>query len=459
MCRVHMSDLPGANGSQTAPRLRVVPSAPPSLPPGPTDGRLATTIALHRDPLGVLRDAQRRFGDVFALRLATAVQVIVAEPAAIAALCDADPDLADAGAARREMVPQASPRSVFGGATNEHRGARERIACAFDPEPSAARAEAIARLAERHLARWPVRRPFRLLARMRVLADEIFVRELLGVEDDARANALARAIGRMVWTPGNPPLTIPGVEDGLLGRVLDAEYRRRRREPAALIAEELRLRRAQGRPGPGVLGMLLGAEPALEEQEDLVEELIALLIAAQEPMAAALTWLALCVARAPETHERLREEGLEGPFGRAVLAESLRLHPPAIGVLRRLSADVEIAGHTLEAGTTAVLPIPLLQRDPRLVPDPDRFHPERYLHPGGPAADLGPGGIPWLAFGGGARSCLGQFLARAELAAVLPALWRRFQLETVGGAERMVLRATSLLPHRGGLVIASLVGD
>ena len=41
------------------------------LPDGPRAGRLAQTIALHRDPLGVLRAAQRRHGDVFTINLLT----------------------------------------------------------------------------------------------------------------------------------------------------------------------------------------------------------------------------------------------------------------------------------------------------------------------------------------------------------------------------------------------------
>jgi hypothetical protein len=56
----------------------------PALPNGPSARVLAQTFALHRDPLGTLRRAQARFGDVFTLRLTTVRPVVVvANPAEV----------------------------------------------------------------------------------------------------------------------------------------------------------------------------------------------------------------------------------------------------------------------------------------------------------------------------------------------------------------------------------------
>jgi cytochrome P450 len=46
--------------------------------------------------------------------------------------------------------------------------------------------------------------------------------------------------------------------------------------------------------------------------------------------------------------------------------------------------------------------------DPAVFPEPDRFHPERWLSPDAPA-------FPNQAFGFGARQCPGRFLARASI--------------------------------------------
>src|SRR3954452_14298448 len=100
----------------------------PRLPPGPENGPLGQTVAFHRDPLGVLRAARARYGDVFTLCLATARPVVV-----VAAPAEGGPLLqgSDAGSARRATLPLASPRSAFGGDGPAHAAAREPLAALF----------------------------------------------------------------------------------------------------------------------------------------------------------------------------------------------------------------------------------------------------------------------------------------------------------------------------------------
>ncbi len=182
--------------------------------------------------------------------------------------------------------------------------------------------------------------------------------------------------------------------------------------------------------------------------EGVVEELVALLMAAQEPIAAALTWQVLCTGASAELTDRLEREGMGTPYASAVVEEILRLHPAAIGVLRRLTAPMRLDEHELAPATTLMVPIPLLHRDPRSFTEPERLLPERHLR--NAAEDS------LLAFGGGERSCLGAILARMEIATILPVIWQRMRLRPlVPTPERMVLRGTILVPQRSGLVISS----
>jgi cytochrome P450 len=415
-----------------------------TLPNGPEMGRLAGTVRFHRDPLGFLQRCRQHFGDAFTIRLATVGPVVViCDPNSIVALADSDPGRTHAGEARRGVLPMASPLSVFGGDDAEHDKARERIAAAFTQGALDASSDRIATIIARHVERWPRGRPTRLLPLMRRLADEVFVRVVLGV-DEPRAAEFVQAIGRLLWTPGNPPVTVPGPEDGLLGRLVDLTYRRRRAAIARLIEQELEERRRR-EPGRGVLGLLIAKEPQ-HQGERVVDELLALLMAAQEPMAAALTWLTLRLGSEHEALRRLCDEGGKGPFAQGFIAETLRLHPPALAMLRRSTAPIALAGVELPAATNIMAPIPLLHRDGRQFREPERFKPERHLGDAGASAT-------WP-FGQGARSCIGQALARMQLGSVLNALLERVMVTPLGSQpERMVLRATILVPQRSGTVV------
>jgi cytochrome P450 len=215
-----------------------------------------------------------------------------------------------------------------------------------------------------------------------------------------------------------------------------------------ILGEELDARRAEGASaGDDILGCLARADPPLSTAA-AVDELLPVLMAAQEPAAAALTWVLVLLAREPEVAARYAGEPPDRAFREAVVREVLRLRPPALAMLRRLTEPTSVAGHELPAGVSAVAPIVLLHREADAFPEPDAFRPQRWMD-GGP-----PEGTYWP-FGSGARRCLGEALARLELDVVVPVVLRALRLQPAWPRpEKMVLRATILVPHRSGLVRA-----
>jgi cytochrome P450 len=83
------------------------------------------------------------------------------------------------------------------------------------------------------------------------------------------------------------------------------------------------------------------------------------------------------------------------------------------GIPRYARTDVEIAGITVRAGELVLLDIGAANHDAGAFPEPDRFDPAR-------------GAGRHLAFGHGARYCIGAPLARIELQAVFSQLVPRF---------------------------------
>jgi cytochrome P450 len=426
---------PQARASRTDDGLAI------TLPRGPDLPASVQTVLYHRDPLGVSRRARDRYGPVFTLTSSLkGPLVFVAEPDAVQPLLRADPVSARAGAARRRILPQASSRSPFGADGDRHRAIREAVEPAFAPEVIAAARDEIARIAAAHVAGWPIELPFRLLPRLRTLATDVFVGVVLRVEAPRRRSALVAAIRRMLWTPGNPPLSPPAPDEGPLGPVVDRAFRRRTAAVARLLEAELVSRRE---PGDDLLGRVVAATSSVA---DAVDALLVVIAAAQEPPSIALTNVLYELARRPDWRERYLTDVQERE---AIVAEALRLRPAVQAVLRELTAPVDVGGHRLQEGTLVALPAPLLQRDRAAFPAPDDFRPGRF------AAGV-PAGAPYFPFGGGVRRCVGEPLARMELTEILPSVLSRLRLRPAWPTpERMVVRATVLVPHRSGLMIAA----
>src|SRR4051794_26676010 len=118
------------------------------LPDGPSADRLTQGTAFHRHPLGFLRQAQRRHGDVFTLRLAiTGTVVVVADPAHIGEIVGISKERGHAGEARQRVLGMVSERSVPGADEAVHTTARSALEPVFTPEAMDARREAMRAIA------------------------------------------------------------------------------------------------------------------------------------------------------------------------------------------------------------------------------------------------------------------------------------------------------------------------
>jgi cytochrome P450 len=189
---------------------------------------------------------------------------------------------------------------------------------------------------------------------------------------------------------------------------------------------------------------MVSSAPALSDAE-IIDELLIVLMAAQEPPGIALANVVYELGRRPEVAERFLTDAAAR---RAIIAEVIRLRPSASAALRTLREPMSVDGTTLPAGATVACPSPLVHRDPRWFPDPDGFRAERFAH-GAPAH------APYFPFGGGARRCIGEALAEAEFRAALPVVLERLRFKQVWPREeRMVVRATVLVPHRSALMQA-----
>ncbi|HET6699412.1 MAG TPA: cytochrome P450 [Nocardioidaceae bacterium] len=216
--------------------------------------------------------------------------------------------------------------------------------------------------------------------------------------------------------------------------------------------------REEGSParehGDDLLGLLL--DGGLSDAE-IRDELVTMVIAGHETVAAALTWTLMLLAEDQPAQERLRAELAEHsgpvslldhrdrlPWTRAVIDEALRLFPPAWAISRRSSADDVIGGRPVPAGTLAIISPWLVHRRPDSWPDPAAFRPERFLDPA--AARSG-----YLPFGLGPRLCIGREFALGEMVVVLSRLLASHRVDVPPGWVRPVPQAQVAVHPRGGM--------
>jgi cytochrome P450 len=114
------------------------------------------------------------------------------------------------------------------------------------------------------------------------------------------------------------------------------------------------------------------------------------------------------------------------PLTRAVIDETLRLYPVAMGIFRQTGEPMVLEDATLPTGTQVVILPYALHRHPALWSNGDRFDPARWLPPAAPPAPFSY--IPFLL---GPRRCLGRQLAELELLVVVSTLVRGYQVDVL----------------------------
>ena len=252
-----------------------------------------------------------------------------------------------------------------------------------------------------------------------------------------------------------------------------ARTRKARERLDAVIHRVIAERRA-GHPGdrPDLVSMLLAARdpenPDAEGMSDqqIRDEAMTIFLAGHETTANAMAWTWHLLSLSPQVEAKLHEEidrvlsqrtpAVEDvprlEYTRAVVAESMRLYPPAWTMGRRAIERHTIAGHTIEPGALVIVSQWIAHHDARWWPEPGAFEPERWLQ--NPTGNQEPGTwhrsrpkYSYFPFGGGSRICIGESFAWTEailLVATIAERWR-FVSETAPSIEaRITLRPKGL---------------
>jgi cytochrome P450 len=226
-----------------------------------------------------------------------------------------------------------------------------------------------------------------------------------------------------------------------------AAFVRARKRIDAVVHRMISAHRNRPSDGRSLLDSMLAAasgdSPASEKS--LRDQVITIFLAGYETVANALSWTWYLLSQNPDAETRMHEEidrELQGRlptyddiprlrYMEMVLAESMRLYPPAWAMGRQALADFQLGDYFLPAKTTLLMSQFITHRDARFFPDPLRFDPERFT----PEAKARRTKFSYFPFGAGFRHCIGESFAWMEGALVLATLAQKWKMALVAGQK------------------------
>jgi len=153
-------------------------------------------------------------------------------------------------------------------------------------------------------------------------------------------------------------------------------------------------------------------------------------------------------------NKKLEEKDIENlPYLRAVIKETLRLHPPLPFLFPHMSMDsCNMLGYSIPKETQILVNVWAIGRDPKTWDDPLVFKPERFLEP--KVVDFKGHDFEFIPFGSGRRMCPAMPLASRVLSLALGSLLHSFDWELADGlkaeemdmAERMGITLRKAVP-------------
>ena len=304
-------------------------------------------------------------------------------------------------------------------------------------------------------------------ALMNRLALRIAAATLFSADVDDDADAIGRAVTASMAL--FPQSLSPWGEllDLMAWHPATRRFRAARAALDAIVYRMIEERRRDAVDRGDLLSMLLAVrdEEGNAMPTELVrDEALTLLLAGHETTANALAWTWDALTRHPAAEERLHAEldavlGDRDPvpadyprlaFTRDVIAEAMRLRPPAWILGRRVIRPIRLGDWNVPAGSVVLVSQLVTHRNPRLWREPDAFRPERWSN--GETA-----GLPRFAyfpFGGGNRVCIGESFAWTEAVLVLATLARRARFHAL---DRSPVPLDPLVTLRPGRPIAMRV--
>jgi cytochrome P450 len=438
----------------------------PHLPPGPKRRLLGLDfITYRRDPISFIRRMAREYGDISYFRMGPQDVYFLNHPDLVKDVLVTHQQNFTKGRAL-----QRSKRLLGEGLlTSEgdfHRRQRRLAQPAFHRQQIASYAEVMTAYAARMRDTWRDGETLDISHEMMRLTLGIVGKTLFDADVEAEADEIGEAMTDIVGLFNS--LMMPFSE--LLEKLPLPQKRRFDKAKQRLDATIFRMIEERRRAGDAaerndLLSMLLAArdeegDGAGMTDKQVRDEALTIFLAGHETTANAMSWTWYLLSEHREVEARLHREidevledgrlpGAEDVarlrYTEMVLAESMRLYPPAWAIGRLSIGEHKIAGYLLPPRSLVLMSPYVMHRDERYFPEPERFDPERWT----PAEREARPQFAYFPFGGGARRCIGEGFAWMEGILLLATLAQRFSLRHVPSHKVGLQPAITLRPKGG----------
>ena len=414
------------------------------------------------DPIGLFQYLTRTYGDISHYKIGRNHIIFLNEPNYIREVLVVQNDnfIKERTVRRTKMLLGEGMITAEG---ESHRAQRQVAQPAFHRQRIQSYAGTIVEEALRMRDSWRNRRQLDVAREMMHLTLRIVARTLFSTELGEEVKQLADAINRIMRLY-NYLVALPAVESLIHLRVPGlAAFTPAKKTVDAIVYRMIENHR-QRSGGIDLLDMMLHSSEAREHTSSSVDEylrdqVITIFLAGYETVANALTWTWYLLSENPSSYQKMLSEidevvGQRTPrlddvpllrYVEMVLAESMRLYPPAWAMGRQALDDFALGPYRFPAGTTVLISQFITHRDPRNFADPLAFIPERFA----PAGRATFPKFSYFPFGAGFRQCIGESFAWMEGVLALATIAQSWRLSLVPGQRIEAQPLITLRPKYG----------
>ncbi|WP_347990285.1 cytochrome P450 [Methylomonas sp. AM2-LC] len=193
-------------------------------------------------------------------------------------------------------------------------------------------------------------------------------------------------------------------------------------------------------------------------QKLLLDEAITIFLAGQDSTVNTLIWFFYLIGQEETIYEKIESEinEIDGTIGfdainklnytKAALYETMRLYPQALALARDTDQGIDIDGRYINPGSSLIISIYAMHRDPAVWANPFSFVPERFLEEQSEAQKGS-----FMPFGAGMHNCVGKYFAEAEMLIIIASIIKHVRLDI---SRKLILPKISITLKPGNLLTA-----